>query len=69
MDPTRPRLRHPQILHLHPRAHHRGHHAQSGQDIEGMGLEHRQEDAEDTESPGGAEGAVGGLKRSEKVST
>lgn len=47
MDTTRPRVRHPQILHLHPCAIDGGCDAQSGQDTERLGLGHWEEEAEE----------------------
>ena len=44
LDPTSPRLRDPQILHLRPRPAHGGDYAQSGQDVERMGVEYWEEE-------------------------
>lgn len=46
LDTTRTCLRHSQVLHLHSGTPHGGYHAEGGQDIERMGMEHRQEEAQ-----------------------
>ena len=45
LDPARPCICHPQVLHLHSSPARRINYAKGSQDIERVGLEHRQTEA------------------------
>ena len=49
MDSARACLRHPQVFHLHSGPDYGRSHAEGGQDLEGLGLEHWEEEAQGRE--------------------